>query len=360
MPPPSLLGPIALLGSGETSLSGGRIFESLAQNLPSPLRIVILETPAGFELNSSQVAGRVAEFLATRLQNYNPRLDLLPARKRGTPFSPDDINLLTPLLCANLIFMGPGSPTYAVRQLRGSLAWDILRARHRMGAALVFASAATIAVGAWTLPVYEIYKVGEDVHTLPGLDLFADFGLSLSFIPHWNNTDGGAEVDTSRCFFGMERFDEWCALLPSGHTTLGVDEHTGLIFEFALGQCRVSGVSSVTLLRECNPKIYPANASFPLNELGEYHPPASPEEGIPALVWKTIMDATSSGQANEEIPAGVLKLAEARRRARLRKDWAAADELRQQIESLGWRVDDTPDGLKFAPLLQLTGRALSE
>ncbi|MDO9349282.1 MAG: hypothetical protein Q7T47_08340 [Anaerolineales bacterium] len=61
MPPPSLLGPIALLGSGETSLSGGRIFESLAQNLPSPLRIVILETPAGFELNSSQVAGRVAE-----------------------------------------------------------------------------------------------------------------------------------------------------------------------------------------------------------------------------------------------------------------------------------------------------------
>ncbi|NCP15895.1 cysteinyl-tRNA synthetase, partial [bacterium] len=163
MPPSPLLGPIALLGSGETSLSGGRIFESLAQSLPTPLRIAILETPAGFELNSTQVAGRVADFLRTRLQNFDPVVDVLPARKRGAPFSPDNAKLLAPLLSANMIFMGPGSPTYAVRQLRGSLAWDMLRARQRMGAALVFASAATIAVGARALPVYEIYKVGEDV-----------------------------------------------------------------------------------------------------------------------------------------------------------------------------------------------------
>ena len=53
--------------------------------------------------------------------------------------------------------------------LENSLAWDIIRARHRLGATLIFASAATIAVGAWALPVYEIYKVGVDVHTVPGL-----------------------------------------------------------------------------------------------------------------------------------------------------------------------------------------------
>ena len=342
-------GPIALLGSGETSLSGGRIFESLVQNLPSPLRIVILETPAGFELNSSQVVGRVADFLGKRLQHFDPGVFVLPARKRGTPFSPDNAALLAPLLSANMIFMGPGSPTYAVRQLCGSLAWNILRARHRMGAALVFASAATIAVGARALPVYEIYKVGEDVSAPPGLDLFADFGLPLSFIPHWNNAEGGADVDTSRCFVGMERFDEWRALLPPGHTTVGLDEHTGLIFDFDLGQCRVNGVSSVTLLRECNPKIYPVNATFPLAELGEFRAPASPEEGILASVWKMVMAATSSDQEIGEIPAEVLKLGESRQQARLRKDWAAADELRQQIESLGWRVDDTPDGLKLFP-----------
>lgn len=61
---------IAPLGSGETSLAGGRIFEMLARRLPRPLRAVVLETPAGFELNSAQVAGRVADFLHLHFQNY--------------------------------------------------------------------------------------------------------------------------------------------------------------------------------------------------------------------------------------------------------------------------------------------------
>ena len=55
---PNNYGPIALLGSGETSLAGGRVFEMIAQGLPQPLRVAILETPAGFELNSPRVAGR--------------------------------------------------------------------------------------------------------------------------------------------------------------------------------------------------------------------------------------------------------------------------------------------------------------
>ena len=129
-------GPIALLGSGETSLAGGRVFESIAQDLPHPFRIAILETPAGFELNSHQVAGRVADFLKVRLQNYQPVIDIIPARKRNSPFSPDDPETLKWLLHANIIFMGAGSPTYAVRQLSGSLTWDIVRARHRLGAGL--------------------------------------------------------------------------------------------------------------------------------------------------------------------------------------------------------------------------------
>ena len=233
-------GPIALLGSGETSLAGGRVFETLAERLPQPLHIAILETPAGFELNSAQVAGRVAGFLKNRLQNFSTQIDIIPVRKRGTPFSPDNAEILQPLAQADLIFMGPGSPTYAVRQLKGSLAWDLVRARQRMGAALVFASAAVIAAGACALPVYEIYKVGEDVAVVPGLDLFADFGLPLSIIPHWNNTDGGEDVDTSRCFVGIERFNQWCAMLPSEHTTVGLDEHTGIIIDFAAWKCSVS------------------------------------------------------------------------------------------------------------------------
>ena len=171
------------------------------------MRIAVLETPAGFELNSHQVAGKVADFLKTRLANYTPIVDVVSARKRGTPFSPDEAEIVRPLLYADMIFMGPGSPTYATRQLKDSLAWEIIRARHRLGATLAFASAATISIGAWAIPVYEIYKVGEDVHTKTGLNLFADFGMHVSLVPHWNNADGGDDLDTSRCFIGMEQFD---------------------------------------------------------------------------------------------------------------------------------------------------------
>jgi hypothetical protein len=337
------IGRLAFLGSGETSLAGGRIFETLARLLPDPVRVAVLETPAGFELNSAAVAGRVADFLRTRLQNYNPRIDVIPARKRNTPFSPDDPHILQPLLHANLIFMGPGSPTYAVRHLQGTLAWDIVRARHRLGATLVFASAATISVGSWVLPVYEIYKVGQDVHTLPGLNLFADFGLPLSFIPHWNNTDGGEDLDTSRCFVGMERFNQWCDLLPADHTLVGLDEHTGLIIDFEKRECTVSGVSSVSLVRACNPEIYASGATFALDELGKVTAPESPDMGISPQAWEMIVHAES--QAEGDAPDDkVLSLLESRQQARAAKNWAESDRIRDELSARGWMVKDTPDG----------------
>ena len=339
-------GRIALLGSGETSLDGGRIFETLSQNLPRPVHIALLETPAGFELNSPQVAWRVGEFLKTRLQNFNPIVEVVPARKRETPFSPDKPDILQPLLRANIIFMGPGSPTYAVRQLIGSLAWNLVRARHRLGTALAFTSAATIAVGEYTLPVYEIYKVGEEVHVGPGLGLFADFGLSLSFFPHWNNTDSGTDVDTSRCFVGLERFNQWRAMLPPDHTIVGLDEHTGLSIDFEAGMCTVNGVSSVTLLRLYNPKIFPTGSVFPIEELGKVHYPDPLEAGISAATWGMIKTAGQT-QDPEEVPVAVLRLAEERQQARLRRDWEVADVLRQQISVLGWTIQDTSEGQKI-------------
>ena len=54
------------------------------------------------------------------------------------------------------------------------------------GTALIFASATSLASSAFVLPVYEIYKVGEDLHWKPGLNFFSDFGLDLVFISHWN------------------------------------------------------------------------------------------------------------------------------------------------------------------------------
>ena len=336
------IGRIAFLGSGETSLAGGRIFETLARFLPNPLRIAILETPAGFELNASLVAGRVGEFLSARLGNYKPTIDLVPARKKGTAYSPDNPQILEPLKKANMIFMGPGSPSYAARQLKDSLAWDIIRARHRQGATLVFASAATISVGQWVLPVYEIYKVGEDVHVKDGLGFFSDFGMHVSFVPHWNNAEGGVDLDTSRCFMGMERFQQWCDLLPPENTTIGLDEHTGIIMDFESGTCEVSGVSSVSVVRECDPEIYPSGSKFSLNELGQYRLPDPIHSGIPDDVWKMTFEA---GRNEEAKPSDeVLALLEKRKQARVNKDFAASDSLRDAIAALGWKVKDTKEG----------------
>jgi len=336
------LGQIAFLGSGETSLAGGRIFETLTRDLPPSPRIAILETPAGFELNADQVAGRVGEFMEKRLQNYGPQIEIVKARKRGTDFSPDDPEIVKPLLTADMIFMGPGSPTYAVRQLQGSLAWDIIRVRHRLGATLVFASAATIAIGAHALPVYEIFKVGEDVHVKPGLDLFADYGLTLNFIPHWNNAEGGMDLDTSRCFVGLDRFDQWCGMLPSGTTTIGLDEHTGVVIDFQKGECQVHGVSSVSLVRECDPEIYATGSQFPLDELGKLQIPEPLDDGVPESVWS--MAQSSSTPDETQPPEEVLTLAEERQQARIDKNWAASDRLRDEIAEMGWQVQDTPDG----------------
>jgi hypothetical protein len=339
------LGRIAFLGSGETSLAGGRIFEALARQIQDPLRIALIETPAGFELNSAQVVGRVGDFMKTRLQNYDPVIDIIPARKKNSDFSPDDPEIVQPLLYANMIFMGPGSPTYAIRHLKDTLTWNVIRARHRLGATLVFASAATISIGAHALPVYEIYKVGQDVHVVDGLNLFADFGLHVSFIPHWNNAEGGVDLDTSRCFIGMDRFAEWCSLVPAENETIGLDEHTGLVIDFETGLCEVGGVSSVSLVRECNPEMFASGSRFPLSELGEFRILDPLEADIPADVWEMCQNAPplEEDRPSEE----VLTLAQKRATARAHKNWAESDRLRDEIAAHGWSVQDSRDGSKL-------------
>ena len=336
------LGQIAFLGSGETSLAGGRIFEALAKKINAPLRIALLETPAGFELNSAQVVGKVGEFMKTRLQNYKPVVDVVPARKKDSAFSPDDPDIIKPLLHANLIFMGPGSPTYAIRQLKGTLAWDVVRARHRLGATLIFASAATISVGAHALPVYEIYKVGQDVHALDGLDFFSDFGLHVSFVPHWNNAEGGVDLDTSRCFVGMERFTEWCDLLPPENLILGLDEHTGVIMDFESGMCEISGVSSVSIVSNCDPIMHPAGRKFPFSELGNLQIPDPIATGISEKTWNLVVNAPP---LDDDTPSNeVTGLAEKRLAARAEKNWEESDRLRDKIAELGWVVQDGKGG----------------
>jgi hypothetical protein len=368
-------GSVVLFGSGETSASGRKVFERALKKLPHAPRLALLETPAGFELNSSRVIGRVADFIGHRLQNHAPQLSVVPARKRGTDFSPDNPEIVAPLLESDLIFMGPGSPTYAVRQLQGSLAWYYLLARHRLGATLVLASAATIAISAYALPVYEIYKVGEDLHWKNGLDFFGAYGLSLVFIPHWNNQEGGDELDTSRCFMGQSRFAALMEMLPPDLTVVGIDEHTALIMESQGGECHVVGAGGVTLIhtghghsdkspdlrgsgldvvaeaRQAHVHQYPNGEVFPLSECCPFDSLPAPQRDLPVEVWERALTVQAQLEAQSlasgSPPPEVRALVERRRQARAARDWALADELRQRIDELGWEVQDTPDGPKL-------------
>jgi hypothetical protein len=336
-------GLVVLIGSGETLPAGQKAFDWLFRRLPAPLRVAILETPAGFELNSERVAGRIGEFLEQHLQNYRPQVTLVPARRRGTPFSPDLPEVAGQLVGATASFLGPGSPTYAIRQLRDSLTWHTLLASHRLGAAVVLASAAVVAAGSYALPVYEIYKAGHDLHWQAGLALFEPYGLHLVFVPHWNNRDGGSDLDTSHCYMGRSRFEELFELLPPGTLVVGIDELTALAVDLAGGTCHVLGQGGVRLLARGSERRFETGSDFNLSELGEARlPPAG--LGLPAGLVESIKARMEGQGAAPVAPAEVRRLLDERELARARREWEASDRLRDEILHLGWRVLDTPHG----------------
>ena len=269
-------GLIALFGSGETSSQGRKIHDYLMAHLPAPVQVAILETPAGFQPNAEGVNLKIQQFLEKSLQNFRPQVTLIAARRKGSAHDPDDPATVGGLAEADYIFAGPGSPTYAMRHLRDTLTWRLVQQRHAAGATLAFSSAAAIAMGAHVLPVYEIYKAGADLGWERGLALFP--GLDLAILPHWNNAEGGAGLDTSHCFMGAERFARLHALLPPMTTILGIDEHTACVIDPAAATCLVLGMGVVTVLRGDQAQVFPAQSTFPLSLLGAwetYRLPAS-------------------------------------------------------------------------------------
>ncbi len=233
-------------------------------SLPRPVRIALLETPAGFQPNAALVARKIGDFLRQHLPELQPEIRYVPARRRGTVFDPDEPLVAEPVEWADCVFAGPGSPTYMIRQLAGTRTWQRLVERWQSGLRLAFASAAAIAVSRFALPVYEIYKAGADLHWVEGLDLLGSLGFSLAIIPHWNNREGGEELDTSRCFMGLERFTQLVRLLPRETTILGLDEHTACLLDFAEGVGRVIGAGTVTIVTAEYSRSFRHREQFPL------------------------------------------------------------------------------------------------
>jgi hypothetical protein len=96
------------------------------------------------------------------------------------------------------------------------------------------------------LPVYEIYKVGEDPRWLDGLNILGEIGVNVALIPHYNNAEGGHH-DTRFCYMGERRLSMLERELPDDVYVLGVDEHTGMVIDLDAETVTVVGKGVVTI-----------------------------------------------------------------------------------------------------------------
>ena len=234
---------LAVMGSGETAPTMVTTHRMLASKLQKPARAVLLDTPYGFQENAPELATKAVEYFQTSI---NLELEVAGlteiigadalAVERG----------LQKVADADYVFAGPGSPTYALRQWSGTSLAGLLNKKLHDGGIVTFASAAALTLGRFTLPVYEIYKVGEDPHWLDGLNILGEIGVNVALIPHYNNAEGGHH-DTRFCYMGERRLSMLERELPDDVYVLGVDEHTGMVIDLDAETVTVVGKGVVTI-----------------------------------------------------------------------------------------------------------------
>ena len=188
-------GKIVLMGSGELTATMVEVHKGLLDQLPGSPRAAFLDTPAGFQLNVDQISRKAVEYFRVHVQ-HPMSISSFKSHETITDF--DAQQAFQILRNSDYILIGPGSPTYAVRQWKESPVPEILTQCVTNGGCLVAASAAALTVGRFTLPVYEIYKVGHDLHWVDGMDILGQFGIDTVVVPHWNNAEGGTH-DTRFC-----------------------------------------------------------------------------------------------------------------------------------------------------------------
>lgn len=255
-------GIIAIMGSGETTDSMVRVHRYLLQKLPPPVKAVFIDTPAGFQMNADDLFEKTREYFEKRLGQTMDHV----AFKSSKDISPYEAEKAFHVLRqSDYIFVGPGSPTYALKNWSGTPIPQIIFERVQSGACFIAASAAALTLGRFTLPVYEIYKVGDELHWVEGMNLLGQLGLDIVVIPHWNNAEGGTH-DTRFCYMGEPRLVQLEALLPDETHILGIDEHTACILDFPAGEVLIRGIGGVTLRHRGTQKIFKEGETISLEE----------------------------------------------------------------------------------------------
>ena len=239
-------GTIVLMGSGELTATMVEVHKRILSKLPDPASAVFLDTPAGFQLNVDEISRKAVAYFRTHVQK---QLDIASFKSSENTSAFESETAFHMLRNANFVLVGPGSPTYTVRHLQKTPVPDILVNNILSGGCLVAASAAALTIGRFTLPVYEIYKVGQDIHWVDGLDILSQFGLHLVVVPHWNNAEGGTH-DTRFCFMGEPRFQKLETLLPDDVMVLGIDEHTACIIDVQTQQIDIQGIGNLTVRKK--------------------------------------------------------------------------------------------------------------
>jgi hypothetical protein len=346
---------------------------------PSP---VFLDTTAGFETNVDAIAAKAVEYYAHHLQMT---LAVAHYIHRQRASAAEVASAVAAIREANFLFAGPGSPSYAIKQWRDSPVWDEVVRRFEAGADVFFASAASISLGSQALPVYEIYKAGEDPFWMEGLDLLGSFGLKLAVVPHFDDASGGENYDTRFCYLGAQRFDVMQELLPPDVAILGIDAYTAICFDPAAGEATVSGQGGVSLIADGEQRRFEGGARVPFSEFtsssrsvvrtydashaisgyaqgdesgdGPNDDPLAALtellEGLPSLRHDDRVEvlarlhvlrqrlATAPAANEGPLVELVLDLRSTLRKAKLFEE---ADRARKCLEDLGFEIGDTPQG----------------
>jgi len=262
---------LAIMGSGETAPTMVTPHREIVARLGDPTpRAVLLDTPYGFQENASEITQRAIEYFNHRVQlTIEPAGFLGPLAADQTQRTPiAEAAALSRVRTAGFVFAGPGSPSYALSVWKGSPVPETLATKLAEGGALVFSSAAALTLGRFSVPVYEIYKVGHPVHWLDGLDLMnaAGFEGSCVVIPHYDNAEGGTH-DTRFCYMGERRLAVMETMLPDDAWVLGIDEHTVLIVDLDARTVAVSGRGNLTVRRRGAARVFAAGQKLGLDAL---------------------------------------------------------------------------------------------
>ena len=258
---------LTIMGSGETAPTMVSTHRKLTALLPKPVKAVLLDTPYGFQENAPELATRAVEYFRNSVN-----VDIAVAglvRLHDTHIAADSVQIergLRAISDATYIFAGPGSPTYALRQWSGSAIANSIINKLMNGGIVTFASAAALTLGKVTVPVYEVYKVGQDVQRLDGLDVLSAIGINAAVIPHYDNAEGGNH-DTRFCYLGETRLRMFEEMLDDDTFVLGIDEHTGLIIDIDAETATVVGNGNVTLRLREDSYIYESGSTLPLGTL---------------------------------------------------------------------------------------------